>query len=100
SSNAPAAHGQSGAHRAGNDRSAAPSWYWRRSRQRRPAGRDQTCPVLASSARAPAPRPRALAPLRAGFFLKVILCRLTKRQTAVLLPAILYLLIAKPTSAR
>src|SRR5262245_56172902 len=35
--------------------------------------RDQTCPVLASSAGAPAPRPRALAPLRAGFFLKVIL---------------------------
>ena len=35
---------------------------------RRPGGQDQTCPVLASSAGALAPRPRAPAPPRAGFF--------------------------------
>src|SRR6516162_5020624 len=40
---------------------------------RRPGGQDQTCPVLASSAGALAPRPRAPAPPRAGFFLKVTL---------------------------
>src|SRR5262249_50032234 len=49
-----AVHGRSGARRAGNGRSTAPSWYWRPFRRQTPAGPDQTCPALASNAFAPA----------------------------------------------
>jgi hypothetical protein len=42
----------------------------------------------------PAPRPLALVPPRAGFFLKVILRRLKKHQTALRLPAMHRLRIA------
>src|SRR5262249_58189132 len=92
-----AVHGRSGARRAGNGRSTAPSWYWRPFRRQTPAGPDQTCPALASNAFAPAPHPRAPAPPRAGFFLKVILWRLKKRHTAVRLPEILSLRISTTT---
>jgi hypothetical protein len=95
----PAAPDRSGVRHTGNGRSAEPSWYWRRSRRRTQGAQDQTCPVLASNAGAPAPHPPALAPLRAGFFLKVILRRPKKRHTAVRLPGILCLRIVKTTSS-
>src|SRR5262249_2728464 len=100
SSSGPAARGRSASRRAGNGRSAAPSWYWRQSRRRRPGGQDQTCPVLASSAGALAPRPRAPAPPRAGFFLKGPFGSLKNGKMPLRLPGILCLCIARTASSR
>src|SRR4029077_2134053 len=51
-------------------RVAASIWVGGRAHRGTPAGPRQTCPVLASSVAAPAPRLRAAAPPRSGFFFK------------------------------
>ena len=59
----------------------------------------QTCPGIASSAAGRGPRPRASAPPRTEFFLKLMLCRAKNRHTALRLPAILRLRIATTISS-
>ena len=70
-----AAHGRLIAAHVDSGREAAPCWSKSRFRRETPVGLGQTCLALASSAAAPAPRPPALAPPPADFFLTLILWR-------------------------
>ena len=62
-------------------------------------GQGQTGLARASNAAVRAPRRRALAPAARRLFLKLILCRLKKRHTALRLPAIRRLRIAATISS-
>ena len=63
------------------------------------SGQTEICPGPASSVAVREPRPFALVPPPAGFFLKLILCRSKKRHTALRLPGIRRLRIAATISS-